>query len=166
MQATNPELAAYYNSLAQQQAQLAAGADQAAQQQQTFGAGLLTGGAGLMNQGYGLQSAAYAPLQTQLGLGTSVEGMGQQALDLSAQLAGRQATAGNNVADSLFAASRTGLAGANEATNLNANYARTLTNTVGNLAATPQGQQLGSSVGNWFGNLIGMDSGPQLLNWE
>jgi len=34
MAATNPELAAYYNSLARQQSQLAAGAEQAAQQQQ------------------------------------------------------------------------------------------------------------------------------------
>lgn len=166
MQATNPEMAAYYNALAQQQAQLAAGAEQAAQQQQTFGAGLLSGGAGLMNQGYGLQTAAYSPLQTQLGLGTSIEAMGQQPLDLSAQLAGRQATAGNNVADALFSASRTGLAGAADIAKINAQQQTANTNAIMGLINSPQGQKLGSQVGGWFENLIGGSSGPELLNWE
>lgn len=159
MQATNPELAAYYNSLAQQQAQIAAGAEQVAQQQQTFGQGLLGAGAGLLNTGYGLQTAAYAPLQTQLGLGTSIEGMGQQALDLSAQLAGRQAQAGNNVADALFSASRTGLAGANQAANLNTQYGTEMTKAASSLFSNPQVQgqvdKLRGNVSSWFGNLIG-----------
>jgi hypothetical protein len=39
MQATSPEMAAYYNALAQQDAQIAAGATQAGQQRTQFGAG-------------------------------------------------------------------------------------------------------------------------------
>lgn len=94
MQATNPEMAAYYNAVAQQQAQLAAGADQAAQQQQVFGAGLFGQGAGLLGQQSALTSGAYGPLQTQLGLAGSVEQLGQQPLELGSALGGRQAQAG------------------------------------------------------------------------
>lgn len=94
MAQTNPELAAYYNALAQQQAQLAAGAEQAAQQQQAFGAGLLSSGGQMLGQVPALTSAAYAPLQTQLGLAGSTEQLGQQALELGSAIGGRQATAG------------------------------------------------------------------------
>lgn len=94
MAQTNPELAAYYNALAQQQNQLAAGADQAAQQQQAFGAGLFGSGAGLLGQQTALTAGAYSPLQTQLGLAGSTEGLGQQALELGSALGGRAATAG------------------------------------------------------------------------
>jgi hypothetical protein len=94
LQATNPEMAAYYNALAQQQAQLVAGADQAAQQQQAFGAGLFGSGAGLLGQQTALTSGAYAPLQTQLGLAGTTEQLGQQSLELGSALGGRSATAG------------------------------------------------------------------------
>lgn len=93
-QATNPEMAAYYNALAQQQAQLAANADQAAQQQQAFGAGLFGSGAQILGQLPALTAGAYAPLQTQLGLAGSTEQLGQQSLELGSALGGRAATAG------------------------------------------------------------------------
>jgi hypothetical protein len=94
LQATNPEMAAYYNALAQQNAQLTAGADQAAQQQQAFGAGLFGSGAGLLGQQTALTAGAYSPLQTMLGLAGSTEGLGQQSLELGSALGGRAATAG------------------------------------------------------------------------
>ena len=164
MAQTNPELAAYYNALAQQQAQLAAGAEAAAQQQQTFGQGLLSGGANLQNLGYGLQTAAYSPLQTQLGLGQSIEALGSQALNMGAELGGRSATAGNNVSDALFSASRTGLAGAADIAKINAQQQTANTNALMGIINSPQGQRIGSQVGGWFENLIGGDSGPELLN--
>lgn len=163
MAQSNPELAAYYNALAQQQNQLAAGADQAAQQQATFGQGLLTGGANLQNLGYGLQTAAYSPLQTQLGLGQSIESLGSQTLNMGAELGGRSATAGNNVSDALFSAARTGLAGAADIAKLNSQQSTANTNALLGLINSPQGQQLGSNVGSWFDNLIG--GGPELLNY-
>lgn len=86
--AANPEMQAYYNALAQQNAQLAAQAQQAGQQQVAFGQGLL--------------SSAYSPLQTGLGLGATIEGLGQSPLDIGAQLGGRSATAGANVGKSLL----------------------------------------------------------------
>ena len=86
--AANPEMQAYYNALAQQNAQLAAQAQQAGQQQVAFGQGLL--------------SSAYSPLQTGLGLGATIEQLGQSPLDIGAQLGGRAATAGANVGQSLL----------------------------------------------------------------
>jgi hypothetical protein len=95
MGAANPEQQAYYNALAQQDAQLAANAQQAGQQQVNFGAGLFGTGAQVANAGY-------APFQTQFGLANTLEQSGQGALDLGAQLGGRAAQAGANVGNTLL----------------------------------------------------------------
>lgn len=101
MAATNPEMAAYYNSLAQRDRQLAADAEQAAQQRQTFGINALTKGAGLfgvsgelMAQVPKLTTAGYAPLEAQLGLLKTTESMGQDPYKLSIDLANQYAQAG------------------------------------------------------------------------
>jgi hypothetical protein len=152
MQATNPELAAYYNALAQQQAQLTAGADQAAQQQQAFGAGLFGSGAGLLGQQSALTAGAYAPLQTQLGLAGSTEQLGQQALELGSALGGRQATAG---------------AAAGNLLNTGSIYAgKTLAGITDPTAALlgSFGQKIGTSgpttsqAGNWFNTVLNPNS--------
>jgi hypothetical protein len=170
MAQTNPEMAAYYNALARQQAQLAAGADQASQQQITFGQGLLSGGAGLQSTGYGLQSAAYSPLQTQLGLGTQIEGMGAQTLGLGSELGGRASSAGAAAGSLANASAMTGLAGQIAQQGIDATRQTTLQNELGGLFSNPQAvqglQNAGSSVGNWFNSIIGGNSGPELLNWE
>lgn len=88
LMATNPEMAAYYNALAKQNAALTAGADQAAQQQVTYGQGLL--------------SSAYSPLQTNVGLNATFEQLAQSPLDIGAQLGGRAATAGAQVGNTLL----------------------------------------------------------------
>lgn len=86
MQQTNPELAAYYNALAQQDLNLATQAEQAAQQRQSFGAGLFGTGAGFLGtQAQGIASA-YTPLQTQLALAGQVENMAQMPYQLGIQL--------------------------------------------------------------------------------
>jgi hypothetical protein len=91
--ATNPELAAYYNSIAQGNQQLAAQADQYGMQRTQFGAGLLGTAGNLYGQGAGLlgtqtqlSAAAYSPLQQLLGLSGTVEGMAQQPYQLGMQL--------------------------------------------------------------------------------
>ena len=73
MAATNPEMAAYYNALASQDLQLAAGAEQAAQQRQSLGLGML--GQGYQTTTTAQQLARENMLQN-LGLGL---GFGQQA---------------------------------------------------------------------------------------
>jgi hypothetical protein len=102
LQQTNPELAAYYNSIAQQNATLAAQSDAYGQQRTQFGAGLFGTGGGLLGQVPALTTAGYSPLQTQLGLVGSIEGMGQQPFDLSTALGAKQATAGANVGNALL----------------------------------------------------------------
>ena len=77
MQQTNPELSAYYNSIANQNLGLAAQAQQAGQQRTQYGASLFGTGAGLLNTQVGGQAGAYAPLSTQLGLSGQVENMAQ-----------------------------------------------------------------------------------------
>lgn len=101
MAATNPEMAAYYNALAQRDLQLGAGAEAAAQQRQAFGTDLLKGGAGLFGAGGAmlgqvpaLTTAGYAPLETQLGLLSKTEAMGQDPYKMSIDLANQYAQAG------------------------------------------------------------------------
>lgn len=111
MAQTNPELAAYYNSIANQDLTLAANADQMAKQNITFGAGLFGTGGQLGATVPSLLSSYYSPLQTQLGLAGSTEQLGQQAFELGSAIGGRQAqaggTAGNLLATGMGGASRT-----------------------------------------------------------
>jgi hypothetical protein len=92
--ASNPEMEAYYNALAQQDAQLAAQAQEAGQRQTAFGAGLFGTGSQLLGQYQAGQVGALSPFQTSLGLGGTIESMGQQGLELGSALGGRSATAG------------------------------------------------------------------------
>jgi hypothetical protein len=108
--ASNPELQAYYNALAQQEAQLAANAQQAGQQQLAFGTGLFGTGAGLLGQAVQGQVGALAPFQTTLGLTQTLEELGQQPLTLGAGLGGQQAAYGAQAGRSLLSG---GLSAAN-----------------------------------------------------
>jgi hypothetical protein len=95
--ATTPEMEAYYNALAQQDAALAAQSMEAGQRQTTFGAGLLGTAGNLLTQGYGGQVSALAPYQAYLGGATGIEALGQQPLDIGSALGGRMVnTAGAN----------------------------------------------------------------------
>jgi hypothetical protein len=100
--ATTPELEAYYNAIAQQDAQLAANAQQAGQQNVAFGTGLFGTGSQLLGQYQAGQVGALNPFTTYLGAGSTIESLGQQPLDIGAQLGGRAATAGANVGQSLL----------------------------------------------------------------
>jgi hypothetical protein len=97
-----PELFALASARRGQDLQLAAQAEQAAQQRTAFGAGLFGTGAGLLGTEYGLQTQALAPFQTQFGIQQLLEQAAQQPLDIGAQLGGRTATAGANVGQSLL----------------------------------------------------------------
>jgi hypothetical protein len=146
MAQTNPELAAYYNSLARSNAALAAGAEGAAQQQQTFGQGLLSGGAGLQNLGYGLQTQAYSPLTTALGVGSTIEGLGQQPLELGSALGGR-VTSANQTGAGLLANAQTNAARTLQGANQYSPVGTALSGLASN-------QQFTNAAGNWFNNII------------
>jgi hypothetical protein len=87
--AASPEMEAYYNALAQQDASLAANAQQAGQQQTAFGAGLFGTGGNLLTQGYGGQVSALSPYQAYLQGATGLESLGQDALNMGAAIGGR-----------------------------------------------------------------------------
>jgi len=90
-----PELAALANARRTQDLQLAAQAEQAAQQRIGFGAGLF-------GTGIGLQTQSLAPFQQQFGTQQLLEQAALQPLDIGAQLGGRTASAGANVGQSLL----------------------------------------------------------------
>jgi hypothetical protein len=109
--ATTPELQALYNARAQQEAQLAANAQQYGQQNVAFGAGLLGTGAQTMGNYYAGQQAAYQPYTTALGQVQGLETAAQQPLTMGAALGQQAAQAGANVG-------RLGLSGAEFSTRL------------------------------------------------
>jgi hypothetical protein len=92
--ATNPEMAAYYNSIAQQDAQLAAQADQGGMDYAKFGAGMVGSGGGMLGDYYNAQNQALSPFQTAFGAAQGIEGLGQGAMDIGSSLGARQSTAG------------------------------------------------------------------------
>ena len=81
MQAANPELAAYYNSLQQQNLGLAAQATQGGMDYAKFGGSMVGLGGDMLNGMFGVQSNAYNPYATALGGASKIEGLGQQAMD-------------------------------------------------------------------------------------
>jgi len=100
--ATTPELEAYYNAMAQQDAQLATQAQQAGQQNVAFGTGLFGTGANLLNQYQTGQVGALSPFTSYLGSGQAIESLGQEPLRLGAELGGRASTAGANAGQFLY----------------------------------------------------------------
>ena len=90
MMAANPEMAAFYNAREQRNLNLAAQAEQAAQQRQAFGAGLFGTGAQMLGTQAAGMSQAYSPLQTILGLSGTTEQMAQMPLQLGLQIGAAQ----------------------------------------------------------------------------
>ena len=93
LMATSPELAAYYNSLAQQDLVLAANADQEARNRITYGAGLFDTGANLQGRFYTGQTGAYAPFTTAMDTSSGLESLAQVPLTLGTQIGARTTAA-------------------------------------------------------------------------
>jgi len=163
--ATTPEMEAYYNSLAQQDLQLASQAQEAGQRNVAFGAGLFGTGADLMSQYQAGQVGALSPFTTYLGAGSAIEELGQQPLQLGMELGGRSASAGGNVGQFLLSGGQgaaraiQGTAGSNVGKALmgladNPYVQRGLEKAVGGIkwsdifGATPQGNLTQSPFGN------------------
>lgn len=106
LQASNPQMAALFNARAMQDAQLAAQAQQAGQQQVTFGQGLMTGGINLNNAGFGMQANALAPYQALLSQAQQAEGLGQNSLTLGTGLGSQVTAAAQQAADFQYAANK------------------------------------------------------------
>ena len=87
--ATTPEMEAYYNAIAQQDATLAAQAQQAGMDQARFGAGLLSTAGNLLTQGYAGQAGALDPYKAYMAGLTGIEALGQDPLNIGSALGGR-----------------------------------------------------------------------------
>jgi hypothetical protein len=146
--ATTPELQALYNARAQQEAQLAANAQQYGQQNVAFGAGLLGTGAQTMGNYYAGQQAAYAPYTTALGQFQNLETLAQQPLTMGAALGQQAATAGAKMGELGLGGARLS-AGLATSANATANpYAQAL------MAAGNPNAMFGQALGNVFGGLF------------
>jgi hypothetical protein len=98
---TSPELAAYYNALAQTDLTLAAQADQEARSRISFGSGLFDTGANLQGRFYSGQTAAYQPFATAMDTTAGLERLAAEPLALGTQL-GAKTTAGSAEAGRLL----------------------------------------------------------------
>ena len=98
---TSPEMAAYYNSIAQSNLALSAQADQEARNRITYGAGLFDTGAGLQNKYYAGQTSAYAPFATAMDTTTGLENLAQQPMNLGTAI-GAKTTAATAQAGNLL----------------------------------------------------------------
>jgi hypothetical protein len=139
--AASPEMEAYYNALAQQDAALAAQAMEAGRQQTAFGAGLFGTGGNLLTQGYGGQAAALGPYQAYLQGATNLEALGQDPLNLGSALGGRIA---NPAGGQALYQGGMAAAGSNAAANAYNPFATALTGLSQNKAFT-------SGLANQFG---------------
>jgi len=152
--ATTPEMEAYYNAMAQQDAALAAQAQQAGQQQVAFGTGLFGQGANLLNQYQTGQVGALSPFQSYLAATQGIESLGQSPLDIGAQLGGRAATAGANAGQFLYGGGM-GAAKTMQPANALNPFARTISN-------LGESREFTSGLSNLFGGRTGarLDQGP------
>ena len=96
LRAASPEMEAYYNAIAQQDAQLATQAQSEGQRQVAFGAGLFGTGANLIGDYQRGQVGALSPFQAYLSGTQGIEGLGQSALEMGSNLGGRASNAGAN----------------------------------------------------------------------
>lgn len=138
--ATNPEMAAYYNAMAQQDAMLAT-------QAQEQGRNAVTFGSGLMSNGLSMQANSYAPFQTALGLAGNVEALGQGSYDLGTAIGAKVATAGSTVANALM----TGGMGAAKTLQAANSYSPLGTA----LTGLSQNRQFTNGIGNWLSGMGG-----------
>ena len=158
-QATNPEMAAYYNALAQQDAALAAGATQAGQARTQFGAGLLGTGAGLLGTQVQGTVGAYSPLQAQLGIANQVEQMSMQPYNLGLQL-GTASLPGQTAGAQLYnqgmqQAAQTQYQGVQQANAANSQF---LSSLIGAAAGGMAGGGAGAAGGGMLGGFFNTNS--------
>jgi len=145
---TSPELAAFMNAKIQEDARLAANAQQYGQQNVLFGAGLLGQGSQAMGQYYGGQQAAYAPYTNALGQVQGLETAAQQPLTMGLALGKEASQAGARVGELGLGGARLSTALGTSANATTNPYAQAL------MAAGNPNAMFGQSLGNVFGGLF------------
>jgi hypothetical protein len=149
--AANPEMNAYYNAMQQRDLGLAANATQQGQQYATYGANLVGSGGQMLDSMYSTQSNAYNPYKTALGQASTIEGLGQNALDQGINL-GAKGTAATAQSGMLLGQGMSNAAQTMQQANAYSPWATGLSN-LGNLfqqsgaQAQPQGYQFNPYTG-------------------
>jgi hypothetical protein len=138
---------AYYNALANQDLQLASQAQQAGQQRATFGASLYGTGAGLLGTQVQGEVGALSPLQSQLGLASNIEQLGQTPYNMGIAL-GQASIPGQTSGAQMYqsgmsAAANTQYQGAAQAAQMNAAF---LNNLIGSAAGAYGMSQMGGAA--------------------
>jgi hypothetical protein len=152
---SNPLAQALFNAQAQQDARLAAQADEYGMQRTRFGAGLFGTGSELLGRVPTLTSAGYNPLRTQLGLFSDIEKLGMTPYDMSLGLGKTISDAGARQAG-IVMGGETAAAPSSLAYSSYSPLGSSLSG-AGSIGGSSGGQQLGS----WFSGLF--DKGPTLL---
>jgi len=142
LRAASPEMEAYYNAIAQQDAQLATQAQSEGQRQVAFGAGLFGTGANLIGDYQRGQVGALSPFEAYLRATQGIEGLGQSALEMGSTLGGRSANAGANAGSFLLRGGQ----GAAET----ARYGNQYDPFAYALQGLGQNQQFGQGLANYF----------------
>lgn len=156
MLATNPEMAAYYNALAQQDLELANRAEQQSlanlAARQNLGTGLLTSATGqaatggnALNQYYTNLAASQVPYTTGMSQLSSLEGMINQPVTSGMQYGGITTNQANQIANAYIAASGAG--------------SQALANSINAQAAA-------DAQNPWAGALMGFGSAIGSANWS
>lgn len=156
MLATNPEMAAYYNAIAQQDIDLANRAEQQALSnlatRQNLGTGLLTAATGqtatggnALQQYYSNIAASQAPYTSGMSQLSSLEGMINQPVASGMQYGGLTTNQANQIANAYIAASGAG--------------SQALANSINAQAAA-------NAQNPWAGALIGLGSSIGSTNWS
>ncbi len=156
MLATNPEMAAYYNAIAQQDIDLANRAEQQALSnlatRQNLGTGLLTAATGqtatggnALQQYYSNIAASQAPYTSGMSQLSSLEGMINQPVASGMQYGGLTTNQANQIANAYIAASGAG--------------SQALANSINAQAAA-------DAQNPWAGALIGLGSSIGSTNWS
>lgn len=107
--AANPQLQAFLNAQMQQNNQIAADSTRGGMDYAKFGAGMVGTGGDLLTGMYNTQTAAYNPFKTNLGTAQTIEGLGQNALEMGMDM-GSATTAANRTAGGLLASGMTNAA--------------------------------------------------------
>ena len=146
--ASNPELQAYYNTIGQQDLQLAAQAEQEGRNRALFGTQMLGTGGSLLGAYSTGQGTAYSPFQNLLGLSGNVEQMAQMPFQLGLSL-GTAQTPGQTAGAQMYGqgmsqAAQTQAQGAMQAAQLNSAF---LNNLIGSAAGAYGMSQLGAAKG-------------------
>lgn len=164
-----PELFALASARRSQDLQLAAQAEQAAQQRAQFGAGLFGTGAQTLGQQYAIPTQALGPVQSLLGTVGTIENLGQQPFQLGLQVGGAAqpgASAGAGLLSAgLSQAASTQQAASQAASNQLTGFMNNMLNSaIGAYSmGAGDGGGIGTSIGNFFGNpLTAMQYGTNI----